>query len=236
TPPRLTTAAPRSAASSRARTALRSRLTGPCGFRTKSIAPNSRARIVRSVLPPAPAALSMTTGRGDSAMMYPSVWSPSSTGISISSVTISGSNACTWRRASSPSRAVPTTRNSSDAPAMRSVMTLRMKALSSTTSTVRTRGCLEDTVAVGQRSDDHVSVGHVQEHAPPIPAANVLGHDRHSGLDQRAPRRLDVALAHVDAADGKERAKHAGPAGQLGREWPACAQLPHLVEQKRHGG
>src|SRR5258705_157562 len=67
-------------------------------------------------------------------MMRSSAASPSSSGISTSSVTMSGSSACTFAIASTPLRAVPTTTNSSDAARM-SPMDLRMNALSSTTST-----------------------------------------------------------------------------------------------------
>ena len=149
TPRKFVHDAARSASSNSSRTRPRSRLIGPEGLRTKSTAPNSRARSVASAPPSAPPALSITTGRGNSLMMYPSASSPSRPGISMSRVTMSGLSACTLRSASAPSRAVPITVNS-PLDATTSLTMRRMNALSSTTSTRRTGDLLESDIALGQ--------------------------------------------------------------------------------------
>ena len=82
---------------------------------------------------------------------------PSSTGISMSSVTRSGSSAWIFSSASCPSRAVPITVNSANDDT-RSLMIVRMNALSSTTSTDQR---LEDTVTVPHRA-------HLQASRPDI--------------------------------------------------------------------
>src|SRR5918911_1325276 len=108
---------------------------------------------------------------------------PSSTGISMSSVTMSGSRACTFFRASSPLRAAPTTRNSPDA-SITSATSFRMKALSSTTSTVRAAP-LEDDIALHHGFHDHLARGYVEVHAPPVRAAHVLGEDGDARAGER---------------------------------------------------
>src|SRR5579883_1036714 len=157
----------------------------------------------------------------------------------MSSVTMSGARAWICRSASRPSRAVPTTRNSSGTDITMSLTTRRMKALSSTTSTVRGARRRppgsENVLAIRQGFDDDPTVGDVQKDAAAVAAADVLRDDRNPGLGQRAPRRLDVAESHVDPAGGEQGAEHAGPAGELGRERPLGAELLHLLEQQRHG-
>src|SRR3954469_24857085 len=88
-----------------------------------------------------------------------------------------GSRAWICRSASWPLRAVPTTRNSGE-PSMICVMRRRMKALSSTTSTVV--GALDDTVALPERAHLEPAVGKVEEHAASVVETRVLGDDRHA--------------------------------------------------------
>ena len=124
-----------SAAINCSRTDERSMLTGPEGLRTNSSAPRSRARNVISLPSSEPAALSITTGRGISAMICSSAWRPLSLGISMSSVTMSGLSARIFSSPSMPSAALPITWKI-PLDSTNSAMSLRMKALSSTTSTV----------------------------------------------------------------------------------------------------
>src|SRR5437868_2156747 len=131
----LTVRAASSADISCSRTDDRSMLTGPDGFRTNSSAPRSSARRVISFPSSEPAALSITTGRGISAMICSSACKPFSRGISMSRVTMSGLRTRIRCRASTPSPAVPTTWNI-PLDSTSSAMSFRMKALSSTTSTV----------------------------------------------------------------------------------------------------
>src|SRR5687768_412477 len=132
----------------------------------------------------------------------------------MSSVTTSGSSACICRSASSPLRAVPTTRNSDDEATM-SLTTLRMKALSSTTRTVRAAGAtagppeLDDTRAPLERAHDHRAVGDAQVDAPPVVPPGVPRDHRHAGGGERGARGLHVPLAHVDAAGGQQLREHA---------------------------
>src|SRR5688572_20950501 len=157
---------------------------------------------------------------------------PSSAGIAMSSVTTSGSSAWICRSASWPSRAVPTTRNSSH-DVMSSETSLRMKALSSTTSTVR---CLEDTLPHLERADGDAAVGQIEVDAASVVAAGVVGEDGDVGRLEHPSRRLDVALAHVHSARRKERREHAGAADDLRRRLSPCAHPLHLLHQERYGG
>ena len=77
-------------------------------------------------------------------MMYPMAPSPSSSGISRSIITRSGCSRCTFRSASMPLRAVPTTVNSPLRSRM-SESSRRKNGLSSATRTVR-RSEVLDTV------------------------------------------------------------------------------------------
>src|SRR6185312_6415523 len=99
---------------------------------------------------------------------------PSSSGISTSMVTRSGFNDCTLFSASRPLRAVPTTRKS-PAPSTISATSLRMNALSSTTSTVR--GALENDIALHHGAHLHRARRDVKEHAAPVSAPDVLADD-----------------------------------------------------------
>src|SRR6185437_4718982 len=99
---------------------------------------------------------------------------PSSSGISTSIVTRSGLSECTLLSASRPLRAVPTTRKP-PAPSTISATSLRMNALSSTTSTVR--GALEDDIALHHGADLHLAGLDVKEHAAPVSAPDVLADD-----------------------------------------------------------
>src|SRR6185436_5289675 len=97
-------------------------------------------------------------------------------------VTRSGSSWCTFFTASFPSRAVPTTRNSSVLERM-SLITRRMKALSSTTSTVcgrpRSRrfpgdGGLEDDIHLPHGRHHRAPLGHAEAHRAPEVAPHRL--------------------------------------------------------------
>src|SRR5476651_1018118 len=126
---------------------------------------------------------------------------PSSSGISTSRVTMAGSSAWICRSASCPLRAVPTTRKSGDASTI-CVISRRMKALSSTTSTVATE--LEDTIALFQRADFEPPVRQMEIHTASVVEARVLGDERNAGGGEHLARGNDVALAHVDAGVGDE--------------------------------
>src|SRR3954447_6379599 len=101
-------------------------------------------------------------------------------------VTRSGSSWCTLRSASLPSRAVPTTRNSSVEERM-SLITRRMKALSSTTSTVCGRprspralgggGGLEDDIHLPHRRYHGAPLAHAEAHRAPVVAPHRLAQD-----------------------------------------------------------
>src|SRR4051794_6459752 len=121
-------------------------------------------------------------------------------------VTRSGSSWCTFFSASLPSRAVPTTRNSSVLEGM-SLFTRRMKALSSTTSTVcgrpRSRrlegeGGLEEDIRLPHRRDHRAPLGHREAHRAPEVAPHRLAQDGDPRLAQRLARGAQVALAHVE--------------------------------------
>src|SRR6185503_14085523 len=138
-----------------------------------------------------------------------------SSGISTSSVTMSGVSAWIWRSASCPLRAVPTTRNSPE-PSMISPMTRRMNALSSTTSTVG--GPLEDTISLLERPHLDTAVAQVEIHAATVVETRVFGDDRDPRVGERLAGRGDVALADVDPGAVHELAEHAGATGDLGAQ------------------
>src|SRR5262249_11275793 len=125
----------------------------------------------------------------------------------MSRVTMSGSRAWICCSASCPLRAVPTTRNSLDAPTI-SAISFRMNALSSTTSTERTLdGALDDTLPRAKRLHDEPAVVGVEIDGAPVVAADVLREKRDPVLAQHASRRVGVALAHVHAARRQEGAE-----------------------------
>src|SRR5688572_1573654 len=128
---------------------------------------------------------------------------------------MSGASAWIWRSASCPLRAVPTTRNSPDR-SMISPMTRRMKALSSTTSTVG--GPLEDTVSLLERPHLDAAVAQVEVHAAAVVEPRVLGDELDLRDGERFARRDDVALPDVDAGAVDELAEHARTAGDLGAD------------------
>src|SRR5512132_1008702 len=134
---------------------------------------------------------------------------------------MSGSRAWIWRSASCPFRAVPTTRNSFER-SMISPMTRRMKALSSTTSTVA--GRLEDTISLLERPHLDAAVAQVEVHAASVVESRVLGDDRDSGGGERLACRGDVALADVDPGAVDELPEHARAAGDLGAD---ARRRPH---------
>src|SRR5215204_1113911 len=150
----------------------------------------------------------------------------------MSSVTISGSSAWICFSASSPCRAVPTTRNSPLVDRI-SLTNFRMNALSSTTRTVR---WLEDTLSHLERLHHHVTVGQVEVDAAPVLAARVRRDEWNLRQAEHAPGRLDVALAHVDASGRKQRGEHAGAADDLGHGPTPRAALPHRLQQHGDGG
>src|SRR4051812_36758844 len=146
---------------------------------------------------------------------------------------MSGASAWICRSASCPLRAVPTTRNSPDR-SMISPMTRRMKALSSTTSTVA--GPLEDTVALLERPHLDAAVAQVEIHAASVIETRVLGHEGNSRRREGFPRRDDVALSNVDPGAVHELAEHAGATGDLRADARrgVHAELAHLVEHDRY--
>src|SRR5688572_7944088 len=149
----------------------------------------------------------------------------------MSSVTMSGSSAWICLSASSPLRAVPTTRNSPLVASI-SLTNRRMNALSSTIRTVR---WLEDTLPHLERLHDHATVRQVEVNAAPVLAARVRRDQWDLRQTQDSLRGLDVALAHVDAARGQQRREHAGAAHDL-RDWPPPrSALAHLLHQHRNG-
>src|SRR5690348_2950038 len=107
---------------------------------------------------------------------------------------ICGSSAWICARASTPSRAVPMTRNSRESSTMR-VMIRRMNALSSTTRTVVIP--LEDTIPGLEGPHLDVPVGEVEVHAASVVETGVLGHEGDVVGREHLARREDVALAHV---------------------------------------
>ena len=172
---------------------------------TSSTAPSSSARIAASV--PGPAyALTTTTGRGASDMMYPMAPRPSSSGISRSMVTMSGWYRCTLRSASSPFRAVATTWNSSESE-MIFERNCRKKALSSTT---RTDGVSEVGDIVTHRPDLDLSLAdHKPDRAPKV-TTDRFAADRDSLGAQDRPRGGEVPLTHRHGASLEQGGEHAG--------------------------
>src|SRR5437762_5514417 len=160
--------------------------------------------------------------------------SPSSRGISGSSVTTSGLCWCTLLIASRPSRAVATTRNSAP---RTSTSTRRISALSSATTTLGRPDASDDVGIDSHRPDLYPAVCHVKPHAAATVAAHRLTNDRDGRGAERGARGQDVALAHLDGAGRDELAEHAGAAGQLCHEPPRVRpeRLEPLDEQ-RHGG
>src|SRR5688500_86952 len=136
---------------------------------------------------------------------------PSSSGISMSSVTMSGSSAWICLSASRPLRAVPTTRKPSVS-SISSLISLRMNALSSTT---RTPCFLEDPLTVLEGAHVDAPVRQVEVDAPSEVAADVLAAQRDAGALEGVPRGEDVPLADVDRVRGEQRAEHARPADDL---------------------
>src|SRR5258705_10358216 len=205
------------------------------GLATISTAPSSNARIAVAV--PGPAwALTTTMGRGDSDMMYPIAPRPSSSGISRSSVTTSGSYWWTLRTASTPSRAVATTRNGPDSaspPPSTSTSTRRIRALSSATRMV---GRASDDFCIrSHRPDLHPAVLHVEPDAAAALAPHGLSDDRDGRSAQGVPGRHDLALPHLDRARGHELAEHAGAPGELGDQPPRLrSQCFEAVDQQGH--
>src|SRR5829696_1435181 len=128
---------------------------------------------------------------------------------------MSGVSAWICRSASWPFRAVPTTRKSGD-PSMISPMTRRMKALSSTTSTVAR--LLEDTISLLERPHLEAAIAQVEIYAPAVVEARVLGDDRDVRRGERLASGGDVALADVDAGAVHELPEHARATGDLGAD------------------
>src|SRR5574341_234184 len=158
---------------------------------------------------------------------------PSRLGISRSIVTTSGWSWCTLRTASRPSRAVPTTRNSPEAPS-RSATTWRMSALSSTTSTL---GRSDTALPLPHQPHRQRAVRDVEPDGPARGAAHVFGHDGDVGGAQRGARGHHVALAHLDRAGGYELYEHAGAAGELGHQTTAiAAPRQQVLDEERDGG
>src|SRR2546425_7759635 len=113
---------------------------------------------------------------------------PSSSGISRSIVTASGSCWCTLRTASSPSRAVATTRNSPSPPVPPST-SLRTRRSSALSSTTRTLGRRSDDDGIGAHHPDlDASVGHVKPHRPPPPPPHPLPRHGDPPPPPRPPR------------------------------------------------
>src|SRR4051812_765956 len=146
---------------------------------------------------------------------------------------MSGASAWICRSASCPLRAVPTTRNSPE-PSTISPIRRRMKALSSTTSTVGT--VLDDTISLLQRPHLDPSVVEVEVDAASIVEPRVLGDERDARHGERLLRRGHIALAHVDPRAGDELAEHAGAADDLRADPPRLerAERAHLGEHDRH--
>src|SRR6266404_305724 len=165
TPPMFIARAASSADLSCSRTVDRSMLTGPYGFLTISRAPRSSARRVISLPSSEPAALNITTGRGISAMICSSACRPLRRGISMSRVTISGLSARIFCNASTPSPAVPITRNG-PLDSTISAISLRMNALSSTTNTVAALSVISVTTIGLDLSEDAFARIHGRKEGP----------------------------------------------------------------------
>src|SRR5260370_10179262 len=162
---------------------------------------------------------------------------PSSWGISRSMVTASGSYWCTLRRASRPSRAVATTRNSPAPPAppspSTSLSTRRIRALSSTTSTLGRRSD-EDGISA-HRSDFGPPVGDVEAYRASRPAADGGAFNGDTGVAQGVAHGQDVAFPHLHGAGGHELREHTGAARELGDEAARVgAELGESRHEQRH--
>src|SRR3990172_1172808 len=152
---------------------------------------------------------------------------------------MSGSSAWICASASTPSRAVPPTRTPAKPP-ISSATTVRMSALSSTTSTVflvsrrGPPGASEDTLAPAHRADLEPSARDVERHRAAALAADVLAHDAHARRLQGGARRLDVPLPHARARrEGPP--EDAGAPRELRDERPLRAPRAHLLQEERHG-
>src|SRR5688572_17698681 len=143
---------------------------------------------------------------------------PSSSGISMSSVTRSGSRVWIFFNASRPLRAVPMTRNSAEASII-SETSLRMNALSSTTRTV---GSLEDDMSGLQRLHRETAIANVEIDAPAVVAADFLRDDGDPGMLERGAGRDDVPLSDLEPGRGEQRGEHARPADDLGAHAPGA--------------
>src|SRR6266702_5790729 len=161
---------------------------------------------------------------------------PSSSGISRSMVTTSGSYWWTLRTASSPSRAVATTRNAASSvppppprPPNTSLRTRRIRALSSTTSTLGRRS--DDDGIGAYRPDLDPAVGHVEAHRAPGATADRFAHQRDPDAAQSLTRGHDVALSHLHRARREELREHAGAARELRDE---AARLRPQLRQPLH--
>src|SRR4051794_16727242 len=106
-----------------------------------------------------------------------------------------------------------------------------MKALSSTTSTVRTAPApldgrppaaptppLDRDIALLERADEDAPGREVEEDAAAVLAAHVLRQQRDAELLQHLPGGDDVALAHLQARGGEQVGEHARPAGDPRRD------------------
>ncbi len=121
--------------------------------------------------------LSMTTGSGFDFMIRRRVSRPSMTGISTSNVTTSTSSLSSFSRASCPFLAKPATSSSGSA-LMISVISLRIKALSSTTKTLI--GIISPSNLYGLFTDScdsyHPCVNK-KAHFAPVTSRNILTDD-----------------------------------------------------------
>src|SRR5256712_2753085 len=147
-------------------------------------------------------------------------------------VTTSGSNWCTLRTASNPSRAVAITSN----PRSTSLSTRRIRALSSTTRTrgVEPRRSDDDGIAP-HGPDLDVAVDYVEADGAARAAAHGLARQRDGGGAQGVARGDDVALAHLHAARRHQLGEHARPARELRDEAPGVGpERPQPLDEERH--
>src|SRR5256885_4703315 len=140
--------------------------------------------------------------------------------------------------ASSPSRAVATTRNSpspASPPPSTSTRTRRMSALSAATTTVGRDS--DDLGIASHRADFHAAVFDVKAYAAATLAADRFPKDGNVGGAQRAARREHVALPHLNRSRRHQLAEHARPPGKLGDEAPGIGPK-HFepLDQQRDGG
>src|SRR6185503_7927401 len=92
------------------------------------------------------------------------------------------------------------------------VVMRRMNALS---STIRTRGSLEDTRPLPERPHFDAAVGDGQVNASTVVAARVLGDDRDLRAGEDIARGHDVPFTDVDAARWDEVCEHAAATDDL---------------------